>query len=111
MSYTYSKSTDHTETVPMKTQNTAKQQALNEAQSTCDGLHRLMRKLSDAATDMDRGGNSSYELQALIASANSCVLNLATLLAVVDSDEQTNVHPLKRDESIITENTRSKKPG
>jgi len=57
------------------------------------------------------GGNSSYELQALIASANSCVLNLATLLAVVDSDEQTNVHPLKRDESIITENTRSKKPG
>jgi len=94
----------------MKAQDKAKQQALIEAQSTCDGLHRLMRKLSDAATDLDRSGNSSYELHALIASANSCVLNLTTLLSVVDSDEQTNVHPIKRDESVVTEDTAVKSP-
>lgn len=70
--------------------------ALTDAQSTCDGLHRLIRKISAAAVDIDKGGSSSYEILALIASANTCVINLETQLAILESDNDSNVHPIKR---------------
>jgi len=72
--------------------------ALTEARSTCDGLHRLIQKINVAAADIDKGGNSSYEMHALIASANTCVINLATQLTILESsaNEDPNVHPIKR---------------
>lgn len=79
----------------------SKTTALSEARSTCDGLHRLIRKIGNAAEDIDKGGNSSYEMLALIASANTCILNLETqltLLEASDSDD-SNVFPLKREDT------------
>lgn len=72
--------------------------ALSEARSTCDGLHRLIQKISEAAVDIDKGGSSSYEMLALIASANTCVVNLSTQLTIIESNaaDTSNVHPIKR---------------
>lgn len=72
--------------------------ALSEARSTCDGLHRLIKKIGDAAVDVE-GGSSSYEMLALIASANTCVINLETQLTIVEASavDSPNVVPLKRD--------------
>lgn len=72
--------------------------ALSEARSTCDGLHRLIQKISQAAVDIDKGGSSSYEMLALIASANTCVINLETQLTIIESSALDNpkVHPIKR---------------
>lgn len=69
--------------------------ALSEAKSTCDGLHHLIRKISAAAVDIDKGGSSSYELLALITSANTCVINLSTQLNILETDE-SNVLPIKQ---------------
>ncbi len=60
---------------------------IEEAKSTCDGLHRLMRRLNGAAVDLDKGGASAHELMALLASTNECISNLSTQL---DSIEQLN---------------------
>jgi len=65
--------------------------ALTEARSTCDGLHRLIQKINVAAADIDKGGNSSYEMHALIASANTCVINLATQLTILESSANDEV--------------------
>ena len=75
--------------------------ALAEAKSTCEGLQRLIRKIGNAAVDIDKGGSSSYEMLALISSANACVVNLETQLTVLEAStsDNTNVLPLKRDES------------
>ena len=73
--------------------------ALTEARATCDGLHRLIQKISEAAADLDKGGSSSYEMLALIASANTCVINLETQLTIVESLDNPKVHPLKRPDS------------
>ena len=77
-----------------------KTSALSEAQTTCDGLHRLIRRLGEAAIDIDKGGSDTYEIQALIASANTCVINLGTQLTILESNatnDDSNVHPIKRD--------------
>jgi hypothetical protein len=58
---------------------------LEEAITTCDGLHRLMRRLNGAAVDLDKGGESAHELLALLASTNECVSNLS---AQLDSIQQ-----------------------
>ena len=73
--------------------------ALSEAQTTCDGLQRLLQRINEAAVDIDKGGGSSYEILALIASANTCVVNLGTQLTTLESDsnDNSNVHPIKRD--------------
>ena len=60
---------------------------IEEAKSTCDGLHRLMRRLNGAAVDLDKGGASAHELMALLASTNECISNLSTQL---DSIQQLN---------------------
>ena len=44
---------------------------LEEAKSTCNGLHHLMRRLNGAAVDLDKGGESAHELLALLA---TCLL-------------------------------------
>lgn len=80
----------------------AKTTALSEAQTTCDGLHRLIRRIGEAAIDIEKGGNDSYEIQALIASANTCVINLGTQLTILESNaasDDSNVHPIKRDDA------------
>lgn len=53
---------------------------LEEAKSTCDGLHRLMRRLNGAATDLDKDGESAHEILALLASTNDCISNLKAQL-------------------------------
>lgn len=58
---------------------------LEEAISTCDGLHHLMRRLNGAAIDLDKGGESAHELLALLASTNECITNLS---AQLDSIQQ-----------------------
>lgn len=72
---------------------------LSEARATCDGLHRLLRKINEAAVD---GGNSSYELHALLASANNCVINLSTQLTLLESGapDDSNIHPISRDTAV-----------
>ena len=71
--------------------------ALTEARATCEGLHRLIQKISEAAADIDKGGGSSYELLALITSATTCIINLETQLTIVESLDNPKVHPIKRD--------------
>ncbi len=79
--------------------------ALTEARSTCDGLHRLIQKISEAAVDIDKGGSSSYELLALISSANTCVVNLETQLTIIESLDNPKVHPItRRDTDTESEN-------
>ncbi len=75
--------------------------ALVEAKSTCDGLHKLIRRISAAAADIDKGGSSSYEILALLASANTCVINLSTQLSILETGEpaNSNILPLKRKDS------------
>ena len=78
------------------------QPALSEAQSTCRGLHKLIKRISEAAEDVDKGGSSSYELLALLASANTCVINLSTQLTLLESDksDDSNVLPIKRQDKF-----------
>jgi len=73
--------------------------ALTEARATCDGLHRLIQKISEAAVDIDKGGSSSYEMLALISSANTCVINLETQLTIIESLDNPKIHPIKRRET------------
>ncbi len=78
--------------------------ALKEAQATCDGLHRLIRRISAAAVDMDKSGSDSYEMHALISSAHTCVINLRSQLALCETsteDEPSNVHPIKRESPAV----------
>jgi len=67
---------------------------ITEAKTTCDGLHRLIRKLNVAAVDLDKSGGSAYELIALLASAHACVSSLNTqlddLADEVESGTDTN---------------------
>lgn len=82
--------------------------ALSEAQSTCNGLHSLIQRISVAAVDIDKGGSSSYEILALLASANACVVNLATQLTILESSQtdDSNVLPMKRqDDSVYIDET------
>ncbi len=53
---------------------------ITEARTTCDGLHRLIRKLNVAAVDLDKSGGSAYELIGLLASTHACVSSLSTQL-------------------------------
>ena len=48
--------------------------------------------------DIDKGGSNNYEILALIASANTCVINLSTQLNILDTDE-SNVLPLTRQDN------------
>ena len=77
----------------------SKTSALSEARATCDGLHRLIKKIGDAAVDIEESGSSSYEMLALIASASTCVINLETQLTIVEASAlgNPNVVALKRD--------------
>ena len=78
--------------------------ALTEARATCDGLHRLIQKISAAAADIDKGCSSSYEMMALITSANTCVINLETQLTIIESLNSATIHPIKkRDTEAETE--------
>ena len=71
----------------------------DRARATCDGLHRLIKKIGDAAVDIEESGSSSYEMLALIASASTCVINLETQLTIVEASAlgNPNVVALKRD--------------
>lgn len=62
---------------------------LTDAKTTCDGLHRLVRRLNVAADDLDKQGVSAYELIALLASTHSCVSSLSTQLEELEDDVQT----------------------
>jgi len=75
--------------------------ALSEARATCDGLHRLIQKIRVAAADLDKGGSDGYEMHALIASANSCVINLETQLTILEASalNDPKVSPIKREPS------------
>lgn len=53
---------------------------IEEAKTTCEGLHRLMRRLNGAAVDLDKGGASAHELLALLATTNECISNLSAQL-------------------------------
>ena len=64
---------------------------LTEAKTTCDGLHRLVRKLNVAADDLDKNGISAYELIALLASTHSCVSSLSTQLDELAADVELAV--------------------
>ena len=70
--------------------------ALTEARATCDGLHRLIQRISEAAVDIDKGGSNSYEMLPLITSANTCVINLETQLTIIESLDNPKVHSIKR---------------
>lgn len=65
---------------------------LEEAISTCDGLHRLMRRLNGAAVDLDKGGESAHELLALLASTSECVCNLSAQLDSIQSVDGASNH-------------------
>lgn len=71
---------------------------IEEAQSTCDGLHRLIRRMHGAAVDLDKGGESAHELLALLASTNDCVSNLSLQLKTLDqgSGAPSNVAPINK---------------
>ncbi len=69
--------------------------ALTEARATCDGLHRLIQRISEAAVDIDKGGSSGYEMLALITSANTCIINLKTQLTTIETLDNPKVHPIK----------------
>lgn len=53
---------------------------ITDAKTTCDGLHRLVRKLNVAAVDLDKSGGSAYDLIALLASTRTCVSSLSVQL-------------------------------
>lgn len=57
-----------------------------EAKTTCEGLHRLVRKMNVAAGDLDKNGGSAYELIALLASTHTCVSSLSNQLEALASD-------------------------
>jgi len=61
-----------------------------EAKTTCDGLHRLIRKLNVAAVDLDKSGGSAYELAGLLASAHACVSSLSTQLDGLANDARAD---------------------
>ena len=64
---------------------------ITEAKTTCDGLHRLIRKLNVAAVDLDKSGGSAYELIGLLASTHACVSSLSTQLDdIANSTELMN---------------------
>ncbi|MEM7257016.1 MAG: hypothetical protein AAF404_06475 [Pseudomonadota bacterium] len=65
---------------------------IEEAISTCDGLHRLMRRLNGAAVDLDKGGQSAHELLALLASTNECVSNLSAQLDSIQNVDSASNH-------------------
>ena len=78
----------------------SKTSALSEARATCAGLHHLIKKIGDAAVDIEESGSSSYEMLALIASASTCVIILETQLTIVEASAlgNPNVVALKRDD-------------
>ena len=90
---------NHIKTIKPDVNSMPKRSTLSEARSTCEGLQRLLKKIGDAAADIDSGGDSSYEMHALIASANTCMLNLEIQLTLLDAhpEGKPNVVPLKRD--------------
>ncbi len=57
---------------------------INEARSTCEGLHRLVRQLNGAVGDIEKKGASTYEVMALLATANECIQNLSVQLEALD---------------------------
>lgn len=80
---------------------------IEEAQSTCDGLHRLIRRLQGAADDLDKGGESAHELLALLASTNVCINNLSKQLRALDHApaEGSNVSVMKPSNDKISDAT------
>lgn len=69
---------------------------IEEARSTCDGLHRLIRRLNGAAVDLDKGGASTYELLALLASTTECISNLSAQLdSIQRRDDASNLPELE----------------
>lgn len=51
-----------------------------EARNTCNGIGRLVSRLNNAAVDIDKGGESTYELLSLLATTQDCISNLSTQL-------------------------------
>lgn len=68
-----------------------------EAKTTCEGLHRLVRKLNVAAVDLDKSGGSAYELIALLASTHTCVSSLSNQLDALASDTRPGDSASPRD--------------
>ncbi len=91
---------------------------IQDAQSTCNGLHHLIRRLHGAAVDLDKGGESAYEILALLASTDVCINNLSAQLRTLDqapaeSSTVTSIEPVKNTiekytESKISENAPGK---
>ena len=59
----------------------------------------LIRKVHEAAVDIDNGGGSTYEMLALVASANSCVRNLETQLTILEASalNDPDIHQISND--------------
>lgn len=70
---------------------------IEEAQSTCDGIKHLIRRLHGAAVDLDKGGESAHEILALLASTSVCINNLSTQLHTLDESPEagSNISLLK----------------
>ena len=66
---------------------------IEEALSTCDGLHRLVRRLNGAAVDLDKSGASTYELLALLASTTDCISNLSAQLDSIQRFDNASNSP------------------
>lgn len=79
---------------------------LDEAKTTCDGLHHLLIRLNGAAVDLDKGGESAHELLALLATTNECVSNLsAQLESIQRSGDASNIsefeHTTEADTQLV----------
>lgn len=66
---------------------------LEDAISTCEGLHHLMRRLNGAAVDVDKGGDSTYELFALLATTSECISTLSAQLDSIQQFDNASNHP------------------
>jgi ABC-type transporter Mla subunit MlaD len=87
---------------------------ISAAKTTCDGLHRLVRKLNVAAVDLDKSGGSAYELMALLASTHACVNSLSSQLDDLAGEENglsSRHEQNKPGNETITPLHRNGKPG
>lgn len=65
---------------------------IEEAKNTCDGIGRLINRLNGAAVDLDKGGESAYEILALLATTYECVNNLSAQLEALNELPTLDTH-------------------
>lgn len=85
---------------------------IEEAKNTCDGISRLINRLNSAAVDLDKGGESTYEILALLATTYDCVNNLSTQLEALGELHTVDTHSNSNVSTLIpqTENHSENQP-